>query len=129
MIARLGLRRSPECATVAPRCDSVLLTTKELEVVSENTLYSVIEIRTLISKSQDDVAFALGVSRAFYSRLESGKRSWTLNISTRWLAYVLKELDKLPNGTVDFSKVLDFSDLNVLNESVNTSWQMERISL
>ena len=91
--------------------------------VSEQALYTVLEIRKLILKTQDEVADALGIERGFYGKLERGKRSWTLNVSSKWLRYVLSELDKLPNGLVDFSRVLDFSDLNVLNESVDTNWQ------
>ena len=69
----------------------------------------------------DELANALGVSRAFYSRLERGKRAWTLSIATSWLDYVLAELDKLDSEVVDFSKVLDFHDLNFLNDVINVN--------
>jgi len=65
--------------------------------------------------SQDDMAEVLGVTRAHYSKVENAKRSWTLEISTKWLTHVLSELDKLPEGTVDFSRVVDFHDLQYLN--------------
>lgn len=78
----------------------------------------------MISKTQGEVAEAISVSRTFYTKLELGKRSWTLSIATSWLGYVLGELDKLETGVVDFSRVLDFSDLNVLNESVDKSWSL-----
>ncbi len=91
--------------------------------MSDSTLYTVKEIRVLISKTHDEVAKGMAVSRQLYGKLENGKRSWTLSNSNKWLRYVLGELDKLPNGLVDFSRVLDFCDLNVLNESVDTNWQ------
>ncbi len=86
--------------------------------MSSLDLYTPLEIRLMISKNQTEVAHAIYLSRSFYSKLENSKRAWTLAVATRWLSYVLDELDKLPEDTVDFSRVVDFHDLNTLNEQV-----------
>ena len=82
-------------------------------------LYTPLEIRTLLNLTQQELSDRAGIKRSLYSKLELGSRSWSLSVSTSWLKFVLGELDKLPSGTVDYSRMLDFSDLNVLNESVN----------
>ncbi len=95
----------------------------------ELTLYTPQEIRVMISKTQREVAKALSVDQGFYSKLETGKRVWSLDVATKWLGYVLGELDKLEDGVVDFSRVLDFHDLNTLNKSVDYFYWWEITSL
>ena len=63
----------------------------------------------------------LGISISYYSRLENNKRCWTMSLASKWINFILDELDKLPKGTVNFSKVPDFSDIEHNNNAIPKS--------
>lgn len=85
----------------------------------DDDLYTALEIRELVGLSQSEVADEIGIGQPHYSKLESGERRWTLKVSVAWLKLMLAKLDELPEGVVDFSRVLDFHDLDELNRGVN----------
>ena len=87
-------------------------------MASSKSLYSYSDIRLMIGISQGQMAEQLGVSVPYYSRLENNKRCWTMSTASKWLNFVLTELEKLPKDTVDFSRVPDFDDIEHMNSNV-----------
>ena len=92
--------------------------------MSKKRPYSPKEARDLIGVGQLEVANAIGISDAQLSRLETGKRCWTLDVAADWVDFIHSRLEKLEPDVVDWERVPgELGDFKDLNELV-TSWEL-----